>query len=529
MSNPAFDLIDLDLLRQNPLFATIDGSEVGVAVLDSGIDAAHPQLHENVRQVVDFARPTDHPQYGQDEQGHGTHVAGTIASTNPEIGVAPDADLIALKVGGLSGSAGLSTRAIESALQWVLQNRQTYNILVVNMSFGIGFYSNPDDSALQMYPYLDEVQALTRAGVTVVSAAGNEYDGNLRSGSSAPGIFSTLDVGAVYDENEGPRGYTSWRTGEFIGDRSTASDRHAYFSHRPNTGNGIFAPGTSITSTFPGNSLADFPGTSMASPHVSGVVALMQEAALTFGGRYLAPNEVRNLLISTADPIIDGDDEDTTVPVTQQSYPRLNANHAVQAIQNLFASSPASVSQLLKLQSSANTGVTDLGMNQGTQISATLITSRTQLGTPKSDRLVGDWENDLLIGKAGNDRLLGQSGNDVLMGGQGEDWLRGGEGFDRFQLNLSRNGADKIVDFSTAFDTIVLSAPSLKRTLSAGVLQRDRFHLGKTAADHNDRLIYQKRTGALWFDPDGIGAASPMQLAQLSRGTGLSHADILIV
>lgn len=529
MSNPAFDLIDLDLLRQNPQFTPIDGSGIGVAVIDSGIDAAHSQLQGNVRQVVDFVRPSTHPRYGQDEQGHGTHVAGTIASTNPEIGVAPDANLIALKVGGPNGGDSLSMSAIERALQWVLKNRQTYNIQVINLSLGAGLFSTANDFSLLAYPYLDEVQALIQAGVTVVAAAGNEYTGSL--GSSAPGIFSTLTVGAVYDENEGAQGYTSPLTGEFVGDRSTASDRHTYFSHRPNTSNGIFAPGASITSTLPGNRVGDLKGTSMAAPHVTGVVALMQEAAFSFGGRYLKPSEVRDLLISTADPILDGDDENTTVPVTRQAYPRLNAYRAVQAVQNLFTNNlqTGRIANLVNpgTDSSLSSGM-DGGTGSGTPISSTFITGKTRFGTQRRDTLVGNLENDILIGRSGNDQLSGEAGNDLLIGGQGSDRLRGGEGFDRFQFRGLGDARDRIVDFSTE-DVIVLAAKGFKSAFSEGSLQFNQLHQGSRAQDRTDRLIYHSQTGRLWFDADGTGRTDPIQIAQFTRGTELSYADVLIV
>jgi Ca2+-binding RTX toxin-like protein len=271
----------------------------------------------------------------KDENSHGTHVSGTVGATNPQIGIATDVTLIGLKVGGLNGSPSVDTNAIEAALQWVLQNRQQYNIQVINMSLGGGFYQSANDPSLNGHPYLDDVQALIQAGVTVVSAAGNNYDlvtdqvGQQILGSGAPGIFSTLNVGAVYDENEGTRGR----------DNSSESDRHVYFSFRPdpNANNTIFAPGAYITSTVPGNGFDDYPGTSMASPHVAGVVALMQEAAFQFGGRYLTPNEVQQIIRSTADTINDGDDEDTTVPITNQNYPRMNAYKALQAVRNKFS------------------------------------------------------------------------------------------------------------------------------------------------------------------------------------------------
>ena len=82
----------------------------------------------------------------------------------------------------------------------------------------------------------------------------------------------------------------------------------------------------------PGNQFAEYAGTSMSSPMVAGVVALMQEAAQRFGGRLLQPTEVRDIIKATADTVVDGDDEDTTAKTTGLSFPRINAHKAVQRV-----------------------------------------------------------------------------------------------------------------------------------------------------------------------------------------------------
>ena len=148
--------------------------------------------------------------------------------------------------------------------------------------------------------------------------------------AAAPAIFSTLAVGAVWEANEGPQpGY---------GNQITGPDHLTGFSQRPplGAGNVIYAPGALINSTLPGNRLGDMAGTSMAAPMVAGVVALMQEAAQQFGGRYLTTNEVREIMQSTADQIIDGDDEVDNVRNTGQTLPRVNAYRAVQEIRARF-------------------------------------------------------------------------------------------------------------------------------------------------------------------------------------------------
>ncbi len=356
----AFDLIGLTDLRADADFAGIDGGGVSVAVIDTGVDFTHFRLSPNFVAGADLV-------FGGDEatpvHEHGTHVAGIVGATDPEIGVATGVGLIGLQVftpvPGQSPTA--SNRHIEDALQWVIDNRAQHNIVAVNMSLGGGFFASPAQAGTPIY--LDEIQTLEALGVTVVSAAGNSY-GILQDPSSgqtfnamfpnsgAPGIVSTLNVGAVWETNEG---------GDFIVgntvENTTDADRITGFSQRPptNAANGIFAPGAFINSTIPGNRFAELPGTSMASPMVAGAVALMQDAALTFGGRLLSTAEVQDIIINTADLIFDGDDEDSVAFVdtngdgvisnnelrpfeaTDLVYPRLNVHEAVKEIERRFA------------------------------------------------------------------------------------------------------------------------------------------------------------------------------------------------
>lgn len=338
----AFDLIGLTAARNDPAFAGIDGSGIGIAIIDTGVDATHRDLSGNVVRVVDIVNSGNqtpiHP--------HGTHVAGTSASTDPEIGVATNASIVGIQ-GFFPTAQGprISDTNIEEALQWVIDNQATDNIRVINMSLGGGFYQNTQGLTSV---YLDELRTLERMGVTIVSAAGNSYGafrdsrGNLTSvmypNSGAPGIVSTLNVGAVWEENEGRAG--TWSGG--VRDNTTGPDEITSFSQRPPLPtNAIFAPGAFIRSTIPGNRYANYAGTSMASPMVAGAVALMQQAAIQFGGRYLATTEIQNILISTANTIFDGDDEDSrgvgfTFDHTDRNYPRMNVHSALQEIERIF-------------------------------------------------------------------------------------------------------------------------------------------------------------------------------------------------
>lgn len=334
--NPAFDLIGLTQLRNDPRFTGIDGSGFSVAVIDSGLFASHPDLISNFTAFVDFSvGDPNNPVVVTDparttyRHAHGTHVAGTVGSSNPNIGVAPDANLIGLQVfvpsPNSNGGVGAPDTLTERALNWVLNNRATYNIVAVNMSLGGGFYTSAN--AAQSSVYVDEIERLEQAGVTVVSATGNEYTKAQYQNSGSPGILSTLAVGAVWQDGES--------LGRYTDQQIAGKDRISVFSQRINAPNMIFAPGAMINSTVPGG-FDRWPGTSMAAPHVAGAVALMQEAAQQFGGRLLTPDEVAEIMRSTADTIFDGDDENDSVANTNVSYLRLNIYNAISEIQRRF-------------------------------------------------------------------------------------------------------------------------------------------------------------------------------------------------
>ena len=322
--NPAFDLIGLTQLRNDPQFSGIDGSGFSVAVIDTGIDTQHPLLAPNYITGYDFFDDDDDP---SDPDGHGTHVAGTIGATDETIGVAPGVGLIGLRV--LDGNGG-SLLEVEDALEWVYDNREQYNITAVNLSLGLGFFIPGE--GLQGDILSDDIQRLEDSGVTIVGAAGNDYFVN--SGQSDqenlafPAITSTLAVGAVWQD--GTESNVSWQSGSI--DYTTGADRIASFSQRLNEPNVVFAPGAFITSTIPGGGIGIFGGTSQASPHVAGSIALIQQASLEFNGRLLTPEEVREILFITGDPIIDGDDEDDNVVNTGNSYVRINIYNAVSEV-----------------------------------------------------------------------------------------------------------------------------------------------------------------------------------------------------
>ena len=236
------------------------GAGVKVAIIDSGIDYSHPDLNDNYAGGYDFANNDDDP---MDDNGHGTHVAGIVAAEDDGdgvVGVAPEASLYALKVLGSSGSGSYSD--VIAALQWCVDN----GIQVTNNSYG----SSGDPG----YTVKDAFDEANTSGVLHVAAAGNS--------GNPPGKGDNIIYPARYES--------------VIAVAATdQSDKRARFS---STGPNIelAAPGVGIYSTLPGNSYDAWSGTSMASPHVAGVVALMIVANVS---------DIRGQLQSTADDLGD--------------------------------------------------------------------------------------------------------------------------------------------------------------------------------------------------------------------------------
>lgn len=142
--------------------------------------------------------------------------------------------------------------------------------------------------------------------------------------------------------------------------------------------------------------------------------------------------------------------------------------------------------------------------------------------------LNGGAGSDTLRGSQGNDALNGEAGNDLLVGGAGNDTLTGGAGQDFFGFNAPNQGTDVITDF-TANDFILISRSGFQGGLNVGVLSASQFRLGTVAGDANDRFIYNNQTGDLFFDVDGSGSASQIQIATLTGAPTLTNADIVII
>jgi serine protease AprX len=290
----AYDAFDPNLawrkaIRLGQLPAGIDGSGVTVAMIDTGV-AHHEDFGNRVLARVDFTPGGA----GDDQFGHGTHLAGVIAgdggaSAGKWRGVAPGADLVSVKVAGADGSTDVSV--VIAALQWVVTHRDQYGIKVLNLSFGT--------DSIQPYaidPLDAAVERAWAAGITVVVSAGNRGPdlGTIAKPADDPYVIT---VGAADLNQTGER----W------------DDEVAPFSSRGPTQDGfekpdLVAPGTTIVATRDAGSAVDQlhpdavvdenyfkgTGTSQAGAVVSGVAALMYEA-----NPNLTPRRVKGILMGT--------------------------------------------------------------------------------------------------------------------------------------------------------------------------------------------------------------------------------------
>lgn len=258
----------------------IDGSGVTVAIVDTGVDYHHPLLRSRYRGFTgedpprnggnwwcsgDDAYCGQGTRYPVDDAGHGTHVAGTIVA-GAGIGVAPGARWIAART--CSGRDCFFS-AIVAAIQWMLERAPEDQPDVLNFSLG-------STSEFETALYQPVFNRLYAADLVVVAASGNSA-----GGLQAPANFtSTIGVGSVTDTGDlwpnSARGTSPW--GEAKPD--------------------LVAPGTGITSTVPGGGLWRKTGTSMAAPHVSGVVALLLQARPG-----LTPAQVKAVLTAHARPL----------------------------------------------------------------------------------------------------------------------------------------------------------------------------------------------------------------------------------
>jgi len=165
--------------------------------------------------------------------------------------------------------------------------------------------------------------------------------------------------------------------------------------------------------------------------------------------------------------------------------------------------------------------------NQGTDIVSSGINYTLPANVEKL--ILRGTANHNATGNTLNNTLTGNTTNNILTGASGNDTLIGRGGNDTFVFNSPTEGNDTITDFSPIADIINVKASGFGSGLTAGVLLSTKFVLGSSALNTNTRFIYNKPTGALWFDSDGTGSAEPLQIATLSNDANLTSNQIVVI
>ena len=167
----------------------------------------------------------------------------------------------------------------------------------------------------------------------------------------------------------------------------------------------------------------------------------------------------------------------------------------------------------------------------GDDVLASYAGADTVYGGVGADSLIGGVGNDQLFGGVGADNLRGGSDTDVLFGGLGADELRGGGGRDAFVFNtaIGATQRDTITDFAAVDDVIKLDNAIFTAFTMPGTMVATRFHVGVSAQDAGDRIIYDRAEGVLSYDRDGTGSAAAVIFAVVDPGTALGYQDIVII
>ncbi|MEK7426456.1 MAG: S8 family serine peptidase, partial [Actinomycetota bacterium] len=312
-------LVGADLVWQSGLI----GAGTTIAVLDTGIDTDHADLQGALVAEHCFCDrgdgsgccpngqlAQDGPGSAEDDNGHGTNVAGIALSDGNVglVGLAPGAALVGIKVLD-NGSRFAFASQVISGLDWILTNHP--EVGVVNMSLGtdLAFAGDCDGAAAWTLLWAQAIDTLWQRGVSVIASTGNQGDPT-RMQAPACGQH-TLSVGAVYDGNLGSVNLLG------CSDVTTQADQVTCFSNASGSLD-LLAPGALIQASGRGGGTSVYAGTSQAAPHVAGAVAVLREVDPT-----LSPEQIEILLKSSGALVLD--------VRNNTSYPRLNLAAAVSA------------------------------------------------------------------------------------------------------------------------------------------------------------------------------------------------------
>jgi subtilisin len=221
-------------IRAPEVWSRTTGRRIKIGVIDTGVDYSHPDLQRSVYGGINLIHRHLLP---MDDNGHGTHIAGTIAAASQHtgiVGVAPHGAIHAVKAFDYNGTAFVSD--IIQGIEWCVR----YHMDIINMSFGMKNHSNALESAVRNAVY---------SGKVVVASSGN--NGKMNQMDYPARFPQTIAVGAT-----------------------TRNHKIARFSNRGQRID-IYAPGEQIYSTWLHGKYNVMSGTSMATSHVSGVIALL--------------------------------------------------------------------------------------------------------------------------------------------------------------------------------------------------------------------------------------------------------------
>ena len=280
--------------RNSPIYSPNTAWELGytgknivVAVLDTGVDDEHEFLRGKFVAGFDCSGSIGYETNPDDEDGHGTHVASIIMSTGGATGtykgVAPDAKLVDVKILSKRG-INLGDQLIRG-IEWVIANKEKYDIKIINLSIGSDIEDPDGTSAISQ-----AANQAVKNGIVVVAAAGNE--GPDSETLLAPSVADdVICVTALDDRN------TINRNDDVIAEYSSRGPR-GDGAKKPD----VCAPGTNIVGAKAAetgqatNEVISMSGTSMAAPHVSGLAALILEA-----NPELSPLQVKEIILETAE------------------------------------------------------------------------------------------------------------------------------------------------------------------------------------------------------------------------------------
>ncbi|MHA6534067.1 S8 family peptidase [Paenibacillus sp. BAC0078] len=218
------------------------GEKVRVAIMDSGVIFNHPDLRDNLKKGINIIHPSELP---LDNNGHGTLVTGVISANNNNygvVGVAPDAEIYPVKVLDQKGYGDIND--IVKGIEWCIQNKMQ----IINMSFSV------DEDNISLHRV---IRKAIDAGIIIVASASNSYGGEVGFPASYDEVISvtSVDINLVIDKRA-PRGKVDFS-----------------------------APGVDVISTSMNGQYAKLSGTSLATPYITGIVALILEYQQNLGIR----------------------------------------------------------------------------------------------------------------------------------------------------------------------------------------------------------------------------------------------------